>query len=78
MHVDGEDAGGPNMEGCHGDQGISQQGGFGHCWPGNGFTVTMGLGAIALECLMPPVEAQSNAGGYVGDEREGDEQRLGQ
>ena len=73
MHVGREDAGGPDVEGRQRDQGVTQQARATDWRPGNGSAVVMGFGAIPPECLVPPVEAQGDAGGDVSGEREGDE-----
>ena len=78
VHVGRENSGGPDVKAGQRDQSISQSAGGAQSRPRDGLPVALCLGAIALQGLVSAVEAQSNAGGDVGDEREGDEQGLGQ
>lgn len=78
MHVHRQDARTPNMEARQREQDVTQQRSAAQRRPGNRALVCARLCAIALQCLSPPVEAQGDAAGYMGDEGQGDDEGLGE
>lgn len=66
------------MEAGEREQDVAQQRSAAQSWPRDRALVCACLGAVALQGLSPPVEAQRDAAGYVGDEGQCDDEGLGE
>jgi hypothetical protein len=78
VHIHGKNARGPHVEARKREQHVAQQTCAAERRPGDGPLVCERLGAVALQGLAPSVEPQCNARGYVCEERERNDERLGE